>query len=352
MFDDKKLEKLGYVPELDGLRALAVCFVMIAHSNIYFGSNGGIGVDIFFALSGFLITTLIFEEIETFRKFHINFFYARRFLRLFPALFILLIVSFVLVLFFFKESYSIFIQEFIVSFFYLYNISWYWGIATEPFILIHMWSLGVEEQYYFWWPLVIVFLSKRINNKALSLILLFLSIILFSFSFYLQNYLFFNSIFMDSIFFGSVLGLLRKNFSLAFLENNAVMLFSLMLLLVFSIIDFDFISKLIKNGYRGIFGLLTCFIIINFVSKDQDSIIKRLFRSYFPVFIGKLSYSLYLWHIIVFFCFREIDIFEPWLNYLLKFFVSFVVASISYYYIELRFLNFSKLRYSVKYKLV
>lgn len=352
MSDNQKVGKLGYVPELDGLRALAVFMVILAHSNIYFGSNGGIGVDVFFALSGFLITTLIFEELETFSKFDFKYFYARRFLRLFPALFILLIVSSGIVIFFFKESFSIFIQEIIVSFFYLYNISWYWGIATEPFMLIHMWSLGVEEQYYIWWPLVIVFLSKRINNKSLSLILLFLSIIIFIFRFYLNNYLFFNSIFMDSIFFGSLLGLLRKSFSLAFMENNVIMLFSLMLLLIFSIIDFDFITKLIKDGYRGIFGFLTCFVIINFVSKNQDSVIKRLFRSNFPVFIGKLSYSLYLWHVIVFVCFREIDVLEPYLNYLLKFFVSFIAASISYYCIELRFLKLSKSRYSIKYKLV
>ncbi|MCS5489020.1 acyltransferase family protein [Algoriphagus limi] len=350
MNGDLRLEKLGYIPELDGLRALAVFLVMIAHSNIYFGSNGGIGVDIFFALSGFLITTLIFEEKDRYGKFNFKFFYARRFFRLFPALFFFLIVSLVLVLLFFKESWDIFIEEFVVSFFYLYNISWYWGVATEPFMLFHMWSLGVEEQFYIWWPLIIVFLTQIVKSKAIFQFLLFLSFLIFLFSFYLQKYLFFNSIFMDSIFFGSILGLLRRNYSLKFIENNLVMFISLMLLFTFSIIDFDFISKLIKSGYRGIFGFLTCLVIINFVSKGQESSIKRLFRSKIFTFFGKLSYSLYLWHVVVFVCFREIKIFEPFLNYLLKFFVSFIISFFSYFLIEKKILRFSNSKYSVLIK--
>jgi peptidoglycan/LPS O-acetylase OafA/YrhL len=121
---------------------------MISHSNIYFGSNGGTGVDIFFAISGFLITTLILEEKDRSGSLNIKFFYARRFWRLFPALIFFLILTTIIILLFFIDDWIIYSEELVVSFFYVYNISWYWNIASQPLILNHMWSLGVEEQYY------------------------------------------------------------------------------------------------------------------------------------------------------------------------------------------------------------
>src|SRR5688572_31370589 len=83
---------LGYVPALDGLRAIAVILVMLTHANFQLGENGILGVDIFFALSGFLITTLLIEE--NFRRGHISLFgfYTRRAFRLFPALYIILVL--------------------------------------------------------------------------------------------------------------------------------------------------------------------------------------------------------------------------------------------------------------------
>lgn len=341
-------KKLGYVPELDGLRSIAVFLVMIAHSNIYFGDNGGIGVDIFFALSGFLITTLILEEKDDFGSLNIRFFYARRFLRLFPALIFLLIVTTIIILTFFKRYWNVYSEELIASFFYVYNISWYWDFASQPFILYHMWSLGVEEQYYIWWPVLILISSKFIKEDEFTIFLLVSGGGIFCFRFILVKYLFFNSIFMDSIFFGSILGLIRRNFSLKYLISNYILIFSLFLLIFFSLINFSFISIILKDGYRGVFGVLTCLVIINIVSVRNNFFINRILRSKLFVFFGRLSYSLYLWHLVVFVIFRNADFFEPYQRFVLKFIISIILASVSYFLVEKKILKYSRNKFSVR----
>ncbi|WP_268035826.1 acyltransferase family protein [Algoriphagus sp. PAP.12] len=335
-------KKLGYIPGLDGLRAIAVGLVMLGHSNIYIGQNGGIGVDVFFALSGFLITTILLEEKDEYGEINLKYFYSRRFLRLFPALAFLLIVTSFLVFIFWKSNSKIYIEEFIASFFYIYNISWYWGLAEEPFILYHMWSLAVEEQYYIWWPLLLIIVHRFLNEKQFSIFLLIVSILIFCFRFYFIKFLFFNSIFMDSIFFGCSLALLRRQFQLKFLVNNYLLFFSTFLILFFSIVNLDFGYLLLRSGYRGVFGILSCIIIINIVSNR-----KNLFRYSIFVFFGKLSYSLYLWHLVIFVLFRKITLLADYQHYLLKIIVSILMAVISYFTVELYFLKISKKYFSV-----
>lgn len=338
--------KLGYIPELDGLRAIAVLLVMMAHSNYKFGDNGGVGVDIFFALSGYLITTLIFEEKSRFGYFNYKFFYLRRFYRLFPALFLLLFFTSLLVFFLFKASWDIYFKELISSFIYVYNISWYWGWLDKSLFLYHMWSLGVEEQYYLYWPFLILFFVKFIKKKYLGYFLLILSILIFSFRFYLNKFLFFNSIFMDSIFFGSILGIIFRDRGLRFLINSYVLNFSFLFIILFSTYNFLFISKLLSYGYRGIFGFFSCLIILNLVLDNKDSLIRKFLSNGSLIFVGKISYSLYLWHNVVFIFFRKTDYFEGYQRFILKFLISFVLAILSYFLVEKPILKISKRRYS------
>lgn len=343
-----RISRLGYVPELDGLRAIAVFLVMIAHSNIFFGDHGGIGVDIFFALSGFLITTLILEERDKFGRLNLKLFYARRFWRLFPALIFLLVVTTIIILIYFDNDWEVYSEELVASFFYLYNISWYWDFASQPFILYHMWSLGVEEQYYLWWPVLILILSNFIKEDKLAIFLLISGGVIFCMRIILVKYLFFNSIFMDSIFFGSILGLLRRNFSLNYLISKYIFMVSLFLLLIFSVINFSFISIVIKEGYRGVFGIFSCLVIINLVSNTNSYTFSKILRSKLFVFFGKLSYSLYLWHLVVFIVFRNINFLEPYQNFILKFIISIFLACISYFLIERNILKYSRSKFSVK----
>ena len=100
MIKNNNFNPLKYQPALDGIRALAITLVMFAHANFQLFKNGGIGVSVFFALSGFLITTLLLEEFNTNNNISLKGFYVRRTMRLFPALYVLLIFVFIYSTFF------------------------------------------------------------------------------------------------------------------------------------------------------------------------------------------------------------------------------------------------------------
>ena len=146
---NKPVPNIGYNASLDGLRAVAVILVLMVHANFRLGLNGQLGVSVFFALSGFLISTLLLEEFQKFGDISFKGFYIRRTMRLFPALYLLLL--FVLgYTYFFRTGIEqkMIYQDLMASALYVYNIAWYWGWCTKEILLYHTWSLGVEEQFY------------------------------------------------------------------------------------------------------------------------------------------------------------------------------------------------------------
>ena len=133
------MNRLGYIPQIDGLRAISIGMVLLTHANFQLGTYGIIGVDVFFAISGFLITTLLMEEFSRKGTVSIKKFYLRRAVRLLPALFLLLIVVWV---------YSLLLSdvqrvsetrfEILASLLYFYNLAWLFEPITQP-VLGHMW---------------------------------------------------------------------------------------------------------------------------------------------------------------------------------------------------------------------
>ncbi|MEA2825954.1 MAG: hypothetical protein QOG43_393 [Actinomycetota bacterium] len=161
-------ERLGYRPALDGLRAIAVSGVIIGHFWEWSLPGGFIGVDLFFVLSGFLITTLLLEERARTGRLSLRYFYARRALRLLPALGFLLAFVAVWVL---LASPSV-IRDGTISGFpsvIFYYSNWYWGFfGNNVGVFGHLWSLSVEEQFYILWPAVLlVFLAYRRGLRVL-----------------------------------------------------------------------------------------------------------------------------------------------------------------------------------------
>lgn len=161
----------SYRPDIDGMRAIAVVVVVLFHLGTPGFGGGFIGVDIFFVISGFLITGLIRNEVESTGTFRFGHFYLRRVRRLFPALAITLAASFVAAIILFPpEPLQRFAGSFITSIFSVSNI-WFWQEAgyfdaasiTKP--LLHTWTLSVEEQFYFVWP-ALLFLLVRLPNKS------------------------------------------------------------------------------------------------------------------------------------------------------------------------------------------
>lgn len=325
-----EIQNLGYVPALDGLRALAVILVMLVHAHFKYGTNGNLGVSVFFALSGFLITTLLLEEFNKNGTISFKGFYIRRTMRLFPPLYLLLAFIVVYAMFFCNPSdQKIIFQDIISSGLYIYNIAWYWGWSTKEFLLGHTWSLGVEEQFYLLWPMLLFLcIKKRILTLLGILLLIFIPCFIFIRISDHMPYLL-GSIISESIFVGCAAALLRwvgwlKNISgfLAFLL--------LMFILVIGMMPIKLPHQLMVFN---LVGILSALIILHLIQNRQSSA-SKLLSNKFMVFIGKISYSLYLWHLPVFRVFYYHSTLNPVLSFIGKFVVAFGLAALSWFTIE------------------
>lgn len=163
----------GYVPALDGLRGIAVVLVIAFHTMPRTVSGGFLGVDIFFVLSGYLITGLLLAEWREYGRVHLPHFYMRRFLRLTPAL-SLVVAVYLLAALWFTDSYSDFkphLQEGAIAWLYVANWARAFDWYPPYFYLSHTWSLAIEEQFYLIWPLVLITLCGRSRHPARALVL-------------------------------------------------------------------------------------------------------------------------------------------------------------------------------------
>ena len=177
---------MEYRKEIDGLRAIAVIVVMLFHAGFNFISGGFLGVDIFFVISGYLITSFIFIN-KANNSFSLLGFYERRARRLLPALFLVLLfcIPFAVMLMQ-PDDLQNFGQSLVSTTLMSNNIllfitSGYWDLASEFKPLLHTWSLGVEEQYYIFFPLLIMIIW-RFSNIQTMYVLLIITIISFLFS--------------------------------------------------------------------------------------------------------------------------------------------------------------------------
>lgn len=165
-----------YRPDIDGLRAVAVLAVVAFHAFPAWMKGGFIGVDVFFVISGFLISTIIFENLDK-GTFNFAEFYARRIKRIFPALLLVLIASYVFGWFvLLADEYKqlgkhIAAGAGFVSNFVLWSEAGYFDNSAETKPLLHLWSLGVEEQFYIVWPLIIWFAWKQKFNLLMTIVI-------------------------------------------------------------------------------------------------------------------------------------------------------------------------------------
>ena len=167
---------MSYRPDIDGLRALAVIAVIVFHSGFELFSGGYVGVDIFFVISGYLITGMVFDEVKSGSFTYANF-YKRRIARLGPALAITLATVSCLGFFFYdNKAFDNLGKEIFFSAAGAANILFAQGInyfAQESTVrpLIHLWSLGVEEQFYLVWPTTLVLLGALKLRRLLVFVL-------------------------------------------------------------------------------------------------------------------------------------------------------------------------------------
>lgn len=171
-----------YRPDIDGLRAVAVLSVMLFHLDVALFSGGFTGVDVFFVISGYLITNIIVSDLEL-GKFSFSRFYLRRVRRLFPALFVTLVATWVAGYYFLSPHHYQGLSASVVSSIFFTSNFLFWSEAgyfdTEAIYkpLLHTWSLAVEEQFYFVWPALLVFLFGLKQRFLIPVVLIFAGVL-------------------------------------------------------------------------------------------------------------------------------------------------------------------------------
>ena len=361
--------KLNYRPEIDGLRAIAVLSVVFYHAKFSFmGENlisgGFLGVDIFFVISGYLITKLIFIELKLTNSFSFLRFYQRRARRILPALFFITIITVilgyaVLLPYSFKElSQSIIYQLGFISNFYFWSY-YHFGYMSDNALLLpflHTWSLSVEEQFYLIVPIILFLIFKLLKKY-----LIFLIFIGFIFSLTLASY--FAPIFKSLTFYmlpfrgwellaGSLIAYyevfnLKNKFILkSLLIKNFLTLVSL-LIIIFYIFFFN--SSFSHPSFYSSFLILSVCMII--LLSDKDVYVTKILSSKILIGIGLISYSLYLWHYPLFSFARHIygSSFEQMTLVKISIILLSILLSVfTFYFIEKKFRNpdfkFSKVR--------
>ena len=294
-------ENLSYVPGIDGLRAISVVSVMIYHLKANYLRGGFVGVDIFFVISGFLITQLLLKDIQA-ERFSILVFYERRIRRILPALLAVLLVTFLLGLRYCLPTEMVDLAKSQVaatlsaSNVYFWEVSGYFDGPAAGKPLLHTWSLAVEEQFYIFWPLFLVaghrFIARRLLATTLVITGLSLAASIIGVFRYPDAtfYLPFTRIWELALGGLLPLGLVPK--PLGSTSRNILAALGLMLIIgsVF-MIDSDM-------PFPGLLALPPCLgaLFILLAGRDGNSLVGRLLATWPLAFIGVISYSLYLWH--------------------------------------------------------
>lgn len=333
-----------YFEHIDGLRAVAVMAVLLSHLNYSWCSGGFVGVDVFFVISGFLITNLILREIEETGSFSFLHFYTRRAKRILPALFVMLIFSFAAAIYFLNLAKfpnfggSMAASALSFSNIFFNNQSGYFDIFSRSNPLLNTWSLGVEEQFYLVWPLLLLVASK-FNSKTIWVTIIFI----FFTSLYLNiknqdgnlTELYYLSQYRAFEFcIGALLVLFvnfkpRKNFTLEifFAVGAALVL----------VPSYKFDSDTLFPSYNALYPAIGAALLIY---SGDSKILGLLLKNRVARRIGIISYSLYLFHwpIITFVKTYNEDIGQGFsmssASKILVIFVSIIIAEVVYRKVE------------------
>ncbi|MDA0786867.1 MAG: acyltransferase family protein [Proteobacteria bacterium] len=338
---------MKYRAEIDGLRAIAVVPVIFFHAGFEIFSGGFVGVDVFFVISGYLITTILIEDIEN-KRFSIVKFYKRRARRILPALFFVMLVCIPFAWMWMLPSHmkdfsrSLVAVSLSASNFLFWRESGYFESAAEEKPLLHTWSLAVEEQYYVLFPIFLVVAWRFGKNNVFWIIIVMASVSLLlselawrndaSANFYLPHTR------AWELFAGSIAAFVvqkrgvRKNDVLSFLGVSAI---------IFSIFAYDE-STPFPSVYTLV-PVIGAVLIVLFGNKE--TIVARLLSLKIFVGFGVISYSAYLWHQPLFAFARIRLLQEPSLIIMLMLSVlSLLLAVLSWKYVEKPFRKTKKIK--------
>lgn len=346
-------DKLGYQPSLDALRAISVAAVLLYHMDLEWIPGGFLGVEVFFVVSGFLITALLVEERHHNGAVSLRGFWTRRGRRLLPALYVLLLVVPAITLLFYRDAAGRLGGDVLAALFYVSN--WwqiflnesYFAQAGRPPVLRHLWSLAVEEQFYIIFPALFVWLISRAGRNATRNVLLAVAIASAVWMAVLyvpyedpSRVYYGTDTRLSGLLLGAMLAVVwtpwrsrGKPSRAAGPVLNTVGVLALVLLGWF----FARVNEFDPFVYRGGFLLLdiVCIVLIAVLVHPSASISKVLALPPL-VWIGVRSYSIYLWHWPIFIFTRpELDVpLTGWPLFVLRIGLTLAAAELSYHFIE------------------
>jgi len=357
----KGVDSTKHITSIDGLRAIAVTAVLLYHLGISWIPGGFLGVDLFFVISGYVITRLILDSINQSSALDLRAFYAARIRRIFPGLIFMVICTIIFIGVWAPEAIKRFLSD--LPYALTGTINWllvarnqdYFETVGRPPLLQHTWSLAVELQFYLIWPIILLTVLKYFGKKNIARIALIIAMIsgiaLFFVSLQLDQA---NAKQISHIYFGTdthSLGLflgaalavswIPQNLS-ANIEKRAQDVIDAIgvvgLLGLISI--FLFIDQSNAGLYRiafplaGIFGCLVIISLVHPASRFAPLISTAPFR-----WIGQRSYGIYIWHWVVFQVTRpSVDLSgQTWALYLARVLLVLALADISLRWVEIPF---------------
>ncbi len=348
-----------YVPSLDGVRAIAVLVVVFFHATLvfpqfrYYFQGGFLGVDIFFVLSGFLITSILLKEFDQTENISLKNFYARRFLRLTPAYWFHLLIIFIF-------AYQIFPKievdklfdnnTFVYSLLYLTNWQRALGSPDAAGLLGHTWSLAIEEQFYLFWSLALLLMLRKMSRKTVAITTFSLILLTLIFRAWRytnsESYNFLYNSFdsrMDALLIGCLFSQIVawRLIPQKFYESQWFDLLSLIALFITVAIFFN-----VYDSYKTPFlyqGGLTIFafavgVLIVWIVTHKTNKLNGLLQFSPLIWLGKTSYGIYLWHSAAIAFANEFD-WSPIVKLLIALTLTLAITAFSYYAIELPFLR-------------
>ena len=347
-----------YLPGVDGLRALAVLAVLAYHLNLPFAQGGLVGVTVFFVISGFLITSILYSELVKTNRIDLKRFWLRRIRRLFPAIALVIIVTAILSWFFnqtllYKLKCDLFPSLFwFTNWFYIFHQQSYFDAIASPSPVLHFWSLSIEEQFYLVWPLILLGLhrleigQKRVRRVCVCLagISALLMLLLFDPAGDPSRVYYGTDTRAFSLLIGAYLALRWPAFSPNFSNEvdlipksfqqllSALGVASLIIILILSC----FVQGTSSFWYRG--GLLlasvcTACLIVSLTLPGNP--LNRFFSLKPLIWIGLRSYGIYLWHYPILLLMNPANQGTPSvLKMILEIAIIFIVSELSFKFVE------------------
>ena len=333
---------LKYRAEIDGLRFVAVALVLLAHLDIGAFSGGFVGVDVFFVISGYLITGIVAKEVRQ-GTFSFGSFYQRRVIRLAPAYFLVLLATSMLAGIYMLPaelvdySRSVIYSTLFAANFYMWDaVGGYFGSGADTTPLLHLWSLAVEEQFYLVWPTLLLLAVAGFPRRLLLVVIAITLAALMVSHWGALHYKAATYYLMPTRAFELLLGAALVLLPVSWLSRingvvaSALVLFGL-LLIGYGAAAFG--DETVFPGLNALFPCVGTLLVILF-SGPREPVSRLLLSNPVSVFLGKVSYPAYLWHwpVIAFLNLQLVPLTLP--VSVAVFLGTFLLAALTYLYVE------------------